>query len=99
MQQTQSSLFSDVCPSHCPVPVRRDNNFIKDFPQLADGLMVIPLPVEEQCRGVLSEPFPNLQLLTGITLTHHRVQRKASNCFEILGVFFFSSLWLNHISF
>lgn len=43
----------------------RDNNFIKDFPQLADGLMVIPLPVEEQCRGVLSEPFPNLQLLTG----------------------------------
>uniref|UniRef100_A0AAY4ASV8 Astrotactin 2 n=1 Tax=Denticeps clupeoides TaxID=299321 RepID=A0AAY4ASV8_9TELE len=44
----------------------RDNNFIKDFPQLADGLMVIPLPVEEQCRGVLSEPLPNLQLLTGI---------------------------------
>uniref|UniRef100_A0A8C9Z9Q3 Astrotactin 2 n=1 Tax=Sander lucioperca TaxID=283035 RepID=A0A8C9Z9Q3_SANLU len=43
----------------------RDNNFIKDFPQLADGLMVIPLPVEEQCRGVLSEPLPNLQLLTG----------------------------------
>uniref|UniRef100_A0A667WTI8 Astrotactin 2 n=1 Tax=Myripristis murdjan TaxID=586833 RepID=A0A667WTI8_9TELE len=43
----------------------RDNNFIKDFPQLADGLMVIPLPVEEQCRGVLSEPMPNLQLLTG----------------------------------
>uniref|UniRef100_A0A3P8WHH1 Astrotactin 2 n=1 Tax=Cynoglossus semilaevis TaxID=244447 RepID=A0A3P8WHH1_CYNSE len=43
----------------------RDNNFIKDFPQLADGLMVIPLPVEEQCRGVLSEPQPNLQLLTG----------------------------------
>ncbi|KPP64407.1 astrotactin-2-like [Scleropages formosus] len=42
-----------------------DNNFIKDFPQLADGLMVIPLPVEEQCRGVLSEPMPNLQLLTG----------------------------------
>uniref|UniRef100_A0A8C7YLW5 Astrotactin 2 n=1 Tax=Oryzias sinensis TaxID=183150 RepID=A0A8C7YLW5_9TELE len=42
-----------------------DNNFIKDFPQLADGLMVIPLPVEEQCRGVLSEPLPNLQLLTG----------------------------------
>ncbi|XP_035234487.1 astrotactin-2-like isoform X2 [Anguilla anguilla] len=42
----------------------RDNNFIKDFPQLADGLMVIPLPVEEQCRGVLSEPQPNLQLLT-----------------------------------
>lgn len=42
-----------------------DNNFIKDFPQLADGLMVIPLPVEEQCRGVLSEPQPNLQLLTG----------------------------------
>ncbi|XP_044029743.1 astrotactin-2-like isoform X3 [Siniperca chuatsi] len=42
----------------------RDNNFIKDFPQLADGLMVIPLPVEEQCRGVLSEPMPNLQLLT-----------------------------------
>ncbi|KAL8174455.1 UNVERIFIED_CONTAM: Astrotactin-2, partial [Gekko kuhli] len=27
--------------------------------------MVIPLPVEEQCRGVLSEPLPNLQLLTG----------------------------------
>ncbi|KAJ8263690.1 hypothetical protein COCON_G00161470 [Conger conger] len=27
--------------------------------------MVIPLPVEEQCRGVLSEPQPNLQLLTG----------------------------------
>src|SRR4029434_7443058 len=44
----------------------RDNNFIKDFPQLADGLMVIPLPVEEQCRGVLSEPLPNLQLLTGV---------------------------------
>uniref|UniRef100_UPI003AB0F3C0 astrotactin-2-like n=2 Tax=Centroberyx TaxID=88664 RepID=UPI003AB0F3C0 len=43
----------------------RDNNFIKDFPQLADGLMVIPLPVEEQCRGVLSEPLPNMQLLTG----------------------------------
>ncbi|KAK3527532.1 hypothetical protein QTP86_026399, partial [Hemibagrus guttatus] len=43
----------------------RDNNFIKDFPQLADGLMVIPLPVEEQCRGVLSEPLPHLQLLTG----------------------------------
>ncbi|KAM6985991.1 LOW QUALITY PROTEIN: astrotactin-2 [Aplochiton taeniatus] len=43
----------------------RDNNFIKDFPQLADGLMVIPLPVEEQCRGVLSEPLPNQQLLTG----------------------------------
>ncbi|XP_028318628.1 astrotactin-2 isoform X2 [Gouania willdenowi] len=43
----------------------RDNNFIKDFPQLADGLMVIPLPVEEQCRGVLTEPHPNLQLLTG----------------------------------
>nr|XP_015222639.1 PREDICTED: astrotactin-2 isoform X2 [Lepisosteus oculatus] len=43
----------------------RDNNFIKDFPQLADGLMVIPLPVEEQCRGILSEPLPNLQLLTG----------------------------------
>ncbi|XP_019937663.2 astrotactin-2 isoform X1 [Paralichthys olivaceus] len=43
----------------------RDNNFIKDFPQLADGLMVIPLPVEEQCRGVLSEPLANLKLLTG----------------------------------
>nr|XP_020456500.1 astrotactin-2-like [Monopterus albus] len=43
----------------------RAHNFIKDFPQLADGLMVIPLPVEEQCRGVLSEPLPNLQLLTG----------------------------------
>ncbi|XP_030063066.1 astrotactin-2 isoform X1 [Microcaecilia unicolor] len=43
----------------------RENNFIKDFPQLADGLMVIPLPVEEQCRGVLSEPLPDLQLLTG----------------------------------
>ncbi|KAK7896030.1 hypothetical protein WMY93_021355 [Mugilogobius chulae] len=42
-----------------------DNNYIKDFPQLADGLMVIPLPVEEQCRGVLSEPQPDLQLLTG----------------------------------
>nr|XP_006011968.1 PREDICTED: astrotactin-2-like [Latimeria chalumnae] len=27
--------------------------------------MVIPLPVEEQCRGVLSEPMANLQLLTG----------------------------------
>lgn len=48
----------------------RDNNFIKDFPQLADGLMVIPLPVEEQCRGVLSEPLPNLQLLSGNTHTH-----------------------------
>uniref|UniRef100_H2ZZQ8 MACPF domain-containing protein n=1 Tax=Latimeria chalumnae TaxID=7897 RepID=H2ZZQ8_LATCH len=45
----------------------RENNFIKDFPQLADGLMVIPLPVEEQCRGVLSEPMANLQLLTGKT--------------------------------
>ncbi|CAB1446348.1 unnamed protein product [Pleuronectes platessa] len=45
----------------------RDNNFIKDFPQLADGLMVIPLPVEEQCRGVLSEPLPNLQLLSGFS--------------------------------
>ncbi|XP_069465764.1 astrotactin-2 isoform X1 [Ambystoma mexicanum] len=43
----------------------RENNFIKDFPQLADGLMVIPLPVEEQCRGVLSEPLPDMQLLTG----------------------------------
>ncbi|XP_077593059.1 astrotactin 2 isoform X1 [Stigmatopora nigra] len=43
----------------------RDNNFVKDFPQLADGLMVLPLPVEEQCRGVLSEPLPNLDLLTG----------------------------------
>ncbi|XP_051528268.1 astrotactin-2-like isoform X2 [Myxocyprinus asiaticus] len=43
----------------------RDNNFIKDFTQLADGMMVIPLPVEEQCRGVLSEPLPNLQLLSG----------------------------------
>ncbi|XP_075761965.1 astrotactin-2 isoform X2 [Pelodiscus sinensis] len=43
----------------------RENNFIKDFPQLADALMVIPLPVEEQCRGVLSEPLPDLQLLTG----------------------------------
>ncbi|TRY94111.1 hypothetical protein DNTS_006156 [Danionella cerebrum] len=38
---------------------------MKDFPQLADGLMVIPLPVEEQCRGVLSEPMANLQLLSG----------------------------------
>uniref|UniRef100_A0A8C2NXM7 Astrotactin-2 n=1 Tax=Capra hircus TaxID=9925 RepID=A0A8C2NXM7_CAPHI len=45
----------------------RENNFIKDFPQLADGLLVIPLPVEEQCRGVLSEPLPDLQLLTGKT--------------------------------
>ncbi|KAM4695638.1 astrotactin-2 [Rhinophrynus dorsalis] len=43
----------------------RENNFIKDFPQLADGLLVIPLPVEEQCRGVLSEPQPDLQLLAG----------------------------------
>uniref|UniRef100_A0A6I8QJD6 Astrotactin 2 n=1 Tax=Xenopus tropicalis TaxID=8364 RepID=A0A6I8QJD6_XENTR len=43
----------------------RENNFIKDFPQLADGLLVIPLPVEEQCRGVLSEPRPDLQQLTG----------------------------------
>ncbi|XP_043913867.1 astrotactin-2 isoform X2 [Protopterus annectens] len=43
----------------------RENNFIKDFPQLADGLMVIPLPVEEQCKGILSEPMPNLQSLTG----------------------------------
>uniref|UniRef100_A0A8C6PPQ1 Astrotactin 2 n=1 Tax=Nothobranchius furzeri TaxID=105023 RepID=A0A8C6PPQ1_NOTFU len=43
----------------------RDNNYIKDFPQLADGLMVIPLPVEEQCRGILSEPLPNLKLLSG----------------------------------
>lgn len=48
----------------------RDNNYIKDFPQLADGLMVIPLPVEEQCRGVLSEPLPNLQLLTGTSCCH-----------------------------
>lgn len=62
-----AAAFSGVGPSHSvPLPLRRDNNFIKDFPQLADGLMVIPLPVEEQCRGVLSEPFPNLQLLTGI---------------------------------
>lgn len=30
--------------------------------------MVIPLPVEEQCRGVLSEPLPNLQLLTGTSV-------------------------------
>ncbi|XP_049594712.1 astrotactin-2 isoform X1 [Syngnathus scovelli] len=44
----------------------RDNNFVKDFPQLADGLMVLPLPVEEQCRGVLSEPLPNQDLLTGV---------------------------------
>ncbi|XP_073456791.1 astrotactin-2 isoform X2 [Aquarana catesbeiana] len=43
----------------------RENNFIKDFPQLADGLLVIPLPVEEQCRGVLSEPRPDILLLTG----------------------------------
>lgn len=49
----------------CSVSFCRENNFIKDFPQLADALMVIPLPVEEQCRGVLSEPLPNLQLLTG----------------------------------
>lgn len=48
-------------------PLHRENNFIKDFPQLADGLLVIPLPVEEQCRGVLSEPLPDLQLLTGKT--------------------------------
>lgn len=72
-----SSLFAGTFFPHAAVskqpvfrrlslPLRRDNNFIKDFPQLADGLMVIPLPVEEQCRGVLSEPFPNLQLLTGI---------------------------------
>ncbi|KAM7324855.1 hypothetical protein ACRRTK_017160 [Alexandromys fortis] len=47
------------------VPTSGENNFIKDFPQLADGLLVIPLPVEEQCRGVLSEPLPDLQLLTG----------------------------------
>ncbi|KAL1776257.1 Astrotactin-2 [Sigmodon hispidus] len=46
-------------------PTERENNFVKDFPQLADGLVVIPLPVEEQCRGVLSEPLPDLQLLTG----------------------------------
>ncbi|XP_075040801.1 astrotactin-2 isoform X1 [Mixophyes fleayi] len=43
----------------------RENNFIKDFPQLADGLLVIPLSVEEQCRGVLSEPRPDIVLLTG----------------------------------
>ncbi|KAM9326548.1 astrotactin-2 [Gastrophryne carolinensis] len=43
----------------------RENNYIKDFPQLADGLLVIPLPVEEQCRGVLSEPRPDVLLLTG----------------------------------
>ncbi|XP_053329873.1 astrotactin-2 [Spea bombifrons] len=43
----------------------RENNFIKDFPQLADGLLAIPLPVEEQCRGILSEPQPDLQSLTG----------------------------------
>ncbi|KAJ7987287.1 hypothetical protein DPEC_G00337160 [Dallia pectoralis] len=48
-----------------PNILNRDKNFIKDFPQLADGLMVIPLPVEEQCRGMLSEPLPNLLLLTG----------------------------------
>lgn len=61
-------------------PLHRENNFIKDFPQLADGLLVIPLPVEEQCRGVLSEPLPNLQLLTGkthcpVSLTTHLVSR------------------------
>uniref|UniRef100_A0A8V1AKB4 Astrotactin-2 n=1 Tax=Gallus gallus TaxID=9031 RepID=A0A8V1AKB4_CHICK len=48
----------------------RENNFIKDFPQLADGLLVIPLPVEEQCRGVLSEPLPDLQLLTGTNIKY-----------------------------
>ncbi|MEE6517893.1 hypothetical protein FKM82_028449 [Ascaphus truei] len=48
-----------------PPSQKKENNFIKDFPQLADGLLVIPLPVEEQCRGVLSEPRPDLQLLTG----------------------------------
>lgn len=54
--------FGGLC-----APLHRENNFIKDFPQLADGLLVIPLPVEEQCRGVLSEPLPDLQLLTGKT--------------------------------
>jgi hypothetical protein len=53
--------------SSLSAPLHRENNFIKDFPQLADGLLVIPLPVEEQCRGVLSEPLPDLQLLTGKT--------------------------------
>lgn len=57
-------MEQNVCPFFLFI-FFRDNNFIKDFPQLADGLMVIPLPVEEQCRGVLSEPLPNLQLLTG----------------------------------
>lgn len=54
-------------PGSLSAPLHRENNFIKDFPQLADGLLVIPLPVEEQCRGVLSEPLPDLQLLTGKT--------------------------------
>lgn len=71
-------LYSDECSCLGPSqshnllfflspPFHRENNFIKDFPQLADGLLVIPLPVEEQCRGVLSEPLPDLQLLTGKT--------------------------------
>ena len=79
---TPESLFGP--PASCPggpqqpplprfgslsAPLHRENNFIKDFPQLADGLLVIPLPVEEQCRGVLSEPLPDLQLLTGKTHT------------------------------
>ncbi len=62
-QMQHNYYLSDVYP-HLYLNFR-DNNFIKDFPQLADGLMVIPLPVEEQCRGVLSEPLPNLQLLSG----------------------------------
>lgn len=74
----------------------RDNNYIKDFPQLADGLMVIPLPVEEQCRGVLSEPLPNLQLLTGTSALwgssrvvvrhlHQRLQGKLREFSELDG--------------
>lgn len=70
----------------------RDNNYIKDFPQLADGLMVIPLPVEEQCRGVLSEPLPNLQLLTGTSRGFGD-----SPCFPLLAAFF-SSTFMTEIT-
>lgn len=64
--------FEELNLLHFVTPaIPRDNNFIKDFPQLADGLMVIPLPVEEQCRGVLSEPLPNLALLTGESEKRH----------------------------
>ncbi|XP_061427694.1 astrotactin-2-like [Lethenteron reissneri] len=43
----------------------RENNFMKDFPQLADGLEVMPLPPDQQCQAHLSDPSPALQQLNG----------------------------------